>query len=79
MGRDNSVWQGRRMRLQVSGASSCVVEHVYIVYTMLESKQSGCIVFVQKPLDQFCDLHVGDTIMAAQLAGVTTVAHMHLE
>ena len=50
-----------------------------IVYTMLESKQSGCIMFVQKPLDQFCDLHVGDTIMAAQLAGVTTVAHMHLE
>ena len=46
---------------------------------MLDSKQSGCIMFVQKPLDQFCDLHVGDTIMAAQLAGVTTVAHMHLE
>ena len=45
---------------------------------MLESQPSECIMFVQKPLDQFCDLHVRDIIMAAQLAGVTTVAHVHL-
>ena len=64
--------------LQVSGASSCVVEHVSYI-PCLKASSLNVLMFVQKPLDQFCDLHVGDISMAAQLAGVTTVAHMHLE